>query len=324
MTVYDCNHCGFIYDSFNGDCKNGVPENIEINILKKSLCNNCGMSKGRQKPRIVTPYQGKEAELYDQFCGQADIHAYITNSDLVKPISLLDIGAGTGRICVPLAKAGMIVTAIDDSEEMLAKLRRKQEYNNIHFPVIKGNILDCDLPNEKYSIILLSDGFLQHVPEYHNKKRLFEKLQKNLAPNGRIIVEIFIPSQHQWEQTLRKEQMDGIELYFTSKGTLSLAQKKMMTTLDYEVYKEHISSYRYRIQRELDLILLDDITFILPDKLKVLLINRFDQTSDWGNFHKDAIIPEKPVQKYWTVGGYPIQNNKSGLVSWWRIEIGFR
>ena len=44
-------------------------------------------------------------------------------------LSILDFGAGTGRISLPLAKAGYCVTAVDSCEEMIEQLKRKDVGN---------------------------------------------------------------------------------------------------------------------------------------------------------------------------------------------------
>lgn len=39
--------------------------------------------------------------------------------------SIIDFGAGTGRLCLPLASLGYLMTAVDASQAMLAQLQRK-------------------------------------------------------------------------------------------------------------------------------------------------------------------------------------------------------
>ena len=47
-------------------------------------------------------------------------------------LSILDFGAGTGRISLPLAKAGYSVTAVDSCEEMFMQLKRKDSDNQVN------------------------------------------------------------------------------------------------------------------------------------------------------------------------------------------------
>ena len=75
------------------------------------------------------------------------------NLSKIKNIALngkiLDFGAGTGRISIPLATDGYEVTAIDCSSEMLEELRRKAQNRNLnietHLTLTDINTKDFDL-----------------------------------------------------------------------------------------------------------------------------------------------------------------------------------
>ena len=71
-------------------------------------------------------------EYYNQFAEYYDI----IYSDKVEDIEFyqllarkgkqaLEIGCGTGRVSIPLARAGIHITGIDNSEKMLAILKKK-------------------------------------------------------------------------------------------------------------------------------------------------------------------------------------------------------
>jgi 2-polyprenyl-3-methyl-5-hydroxy-6-metoxy-1,4-benzoquinol methylase len=65
-------------------------------------------------------------ETFDRFYGWLTTQALGTVSGIVKPGSrILDFGAGTGRLAIPLAARGHRVTAVEPSGGMLKVLRRK-------------------------------------------------------------------------------------------------------------------------------------------------------------------------------------------------------
>ncbi len=56
--------------------------------------------------------------------------------ELSGAVTVLDIGAGTGFISIPLAEKGFQVKAVDPSKEMLSILKRKIDGRNLNFEII--------------------------------------------------------------------------------------------------------------------------------------------------------------------------------------------
>ncbi|MBT3262168.1 class I SAM-dependent methyltransferase [Candidatus Woesearchaeota archaeon] len=102
----------------------------------------------------------------------------------VKGKQVLDLGCGTGRYSVLLAKRGAIVTAIDFSEEMIevAKTRAKKEGVRINFIVLD---IRKKLPVlEKFDLIL-SMLVLNH---FKHPNLILNKVNKALKLGGEYII----------------------------------------------------------------------------------------------------------------------------------------
>jgi ubiquinone/menaquinone biosynthesis C-methylase UbiE len=94
-------------------------------------------------PVAPPPRELPTREGYDQWAGHYDQDAnplVILEEPLVEAalgevrgLRLLDVGCGTGRHSIRLARAGARVTAMDFSEEMLAKARAKPGAEGIRF-----------------------------------------------------------------------------------------------------------------------------------------------------------------------------------------------
>lgn len=94
---------------------------------------------------------------------------------------ILDLGCGTGRHAILLARAGAIVTGVDFSEEMLAVARTNAAGLNID--IINAEIHAVPL-QDQFDLILCS-LVLSHLP---NLLPAMQEMSRLLRPGGRIII----------------------------------------------------------------------------------------------------------------------------------------
>jgi len=129
-----------------------------------------------------------------------------------KPMRILDIGGGSGRFAVPLAKLGHYVTVIDTSAQALALMAR---HNLDNIDPIHGDFMLHDVQHQ-YDLALTIEI---ETPEEVNQiapitlESLFSKIQQSLKPNG-----VFISTQlnqHSWRYKLRllKEKQAGEDIF---------------------------------------------------------------------------------------------------------------
>lgn len=93
---------------------------------------------------------------------------------------MLDVGAGTGRLAVPMANMGAFVTATDVSENMLNVLKRKS--NKVATTVSDAETLDFS-DNEFDRVVA---AFL--IVHLKNPKRFFDEAYRVLKDGGKLIV----------------------------------------------------------------------------------------------------------------------------------------
>ena len=105
---------------------------------------------------------------------------------------VLELGCGTGRVCLPLAKAGTDITGIDVSDEMLeeAKLKAKNEKLAIDFQ--KEDIIHFQ-SEEKFHLILCIHNSFSHVNGLENLRSFFDSVKRNLTNDGTFILQVFNP-----------------------------------------------------------------------------------------------------------------------------------
>lgn len=83
----------------------------------------------------------------------------------VRDRRVLDVGAGTGRAALLLARAGAVVTALDASEQMLAVARRRASDERARVTFALGDAHALDFPDRAFDAAV-SLRVLMHAPEW--------------------------------------------------------------------------------------------------------------------------------------------------------------
>jgi malonyl-CoA O-methyltransferase len=109
----------------------------------------------------------------------------------VKDLEVLDVGAGTGRHALRIAARGARVTALDFSEEMLAKARQKPGADKVRWLV---HDVARPLPFEASSFDrVLSALVLEHIP-VDELVSFFRELGRVARRDGVIVVTAMHPA----------------------------------------------------------------------------------------------------------------------------------
>ena len=106
---------------------------------------------------------------------------------------VLEVGAGTGRITLPLARAGHAVTALDPSPAMLAVARRRAASDGLAVTFVDGRLPGAELqPAAFASVILPNDVFLACASREEQAAAL-NAVATALAPRGRLALDVAGP-----------------------------------------------------------------------------------------------------------------------------------
>jgi SAM-dependent methyltransferase len=114
---------------------------------------------------------------------------------------VLELACGTGRVSVPLARAGMRVTGLDNSEGMLgyARARLQNEkpdvQNRCRFVAGDMRDLDAALGNEQFDFVFCAVNSFQHLLEQADQLACLQSVRKHLAPVGIFVLDCYNPEQ---------------------------------------------------------------------------------------------------------------------------------
>jgi SAM-dependent methyltransferase len=111
---------------------------------------------------------------------------------------ILELGAGTGRISVPLAESGYRVTAVDIDPAMLARARDRARAagsttsDRIEF--VEADLLGLALPAARtYRLAIIALNTLFLLASRAAQRDAFATMARHLAPGGLAVVDIWLP-----------------------------------------------------------------------------------------------------------------------------------
>ena len=119
---------------------------------------------------------------------------------------VLDVGTGTGRHALKLARQGMSVTAIDQSPQMLAVARQTAQREGLSLD-FRLHSLEHDLPFEAHQFDLLICALtLSHVP---NLVRVLQEFARVLQVGGYLLITDFHPVHtiYGWKTAFRRAEV---------------------------------------------------------------------------------------------------------------------
>lgn len=142
-----------------------------------------------------TSYGRGFADVYDDwYADVTDVAATVqTMCGLASGGSVLELGVGTGRLAIPLADAGLAVTGIDSSDEMLAKLAERDPTGRV--TAILGDMV-TDLPDGPFDAALVAYNTIFNLRDASAQQQCFHEVASRLVPAGHFVVETFVPGPH--------------------------------------------------------------------------------------------------------------------------------
>lgn len=142
-------------------------------------------------------YEGDGALLYDEHSAgiSGDILFYLEEAQASgEPV--LELGCGTGRVLLPLAKAGLSVVGVDRSAAMLAVSREKLDAvppeTRERVTLIESDMRDFSLKHT-FPIVLIPYRSFHHLLTVEDQKDCLRCVLDHLEPDGRLIVNLYDP-----------------------------------------------------------------------------------------------------------------------------------
>lgn len=151
-------------------------------------------------------------EIYDVVHGrrQQDIGWYV---DLARRAAgpVLELGAGTGRTALHIARAGVTIDALDISTEMRTELSAKRageaEEVQRNLTVLAGDMTDFDLAR-RYALIVIPFRSFQHNLTAEAQLACLTCCRRHLLTGGELAFDVFQPSEEYMQDF--EDEFEGV------------------------------------------------------------------------------------------------------------------
>jgi SAM-dependent methyltransferase len=151
------------------------------------------------------------ATLYDSWSRNVveDVEFYVAEArkaagraGVQKRTPVVELGVGTGRIAVPVARAGIAVIGVDRSEGMLKVCRRRAEAAGVS-DRIELRFGDFRAPPVEEQVALVMCPFRAYLHLSDDDERLgaLRAARDLLVPGGVLAFDVFAPSREDVEET---------------------------------------------------------------------------------------------------------------------------
>ncbi len=157
--------------------------------------------EGSMEQKKLSTYGALCTKYYD--CNVPDIHGaewqlYLSYAKESQG-AILEPMCGSGRLLIPLSKAGFVIEGFDASDEMLDALKAKAA-SQCPVQVWKGFIEDLAV-YEKYTLIMIPMSSLNLISDSKTVKKSLSALYASLKPGGLFVFELMMSSLFQTVET---------------------------------------------------------------------------------------------------------------------------
>lgn len=182
------------------------------------------------------------ARFYDE-----DYRNYDEDIDAIRHLAaemdgpVLELGCGTGRVLLPLARAKQEVTGVDISPALLDVARAKLAAVAKRVTLLEADLRTLDLPRKDFAFAYCVSNTLMHLADPADQLAALTRAAAHLRPGGLLLIDLFHPDVARLvevhgvnELADRWTRPDGVEVLKWSVRTLDLAEQLQDTLFLYE------------------------------------------------------------------------------------------
>ena len=232
------------------------------------------------------------AKFYDLFGSKNDLEFY-RELALKSGNQALELGVGTGRLAIPLAKVGLRVVGIDNSVHMLRvakeKLTKETEAVRRRVTLKKGDMRNFEL-KQQFPFIYIPASTFDHNITVEEQKRTLNCVYKHLEKNGTFAFDLeqTTPGKPATSWWIDRKKIEGGRMVVRNTVTRrNMTKRTCSLDLFFDVYKNGKLLERYHEYGEIAIISKDEVTKLLEE-------NGFRVERIYGDFNKARYRRDSP------------------------------
>jgi SAM-dependent methyltransferase len=142
----------------------------------------------------------KVARLYDLYVNtNIDVPFFVQEAQGCQ--SVLELMCGTGRLSIPLVEAGVHLSCLDSSAEMLNVFREKLRARGISIPLYEMDASSFSLADH-YDLVIIPFNAFAEITEPQGQEKSLKAIRAHLIEGGRLICTLHNPA-------VRLKSVDG-------------------------------------------------------------------------------------------------------------------
>jgi SAM-dependent methyltransferase len=138
--------------------------------------------------RVAQRYDESSADMFESAVVDPVVDLL---AELAGHGAALELGIGTGRIALPLARRGIRVHGIDLSEAMVARLRAKPGAQQIGVTI--GDFATTTVEG-RFTVAYLVFNTIMNLTTQDGQVACFQNVAAHLEPGGCFVIEVMVPA----------------------------------------------------------------------------------------------------------------------------------
>ncbi len=232
-------------------------------------------------------------ELYDAFHGDKsnDIPLIVSKAQAAGT-DVLELAAGTGRLAVPLCKAGLNYTGLELSPSYAHWARKKIDALGLTANIIIDDMRTFDL-GTRYDFIFIGFNSFLHLLTDEDAMQCLTRVKSHLKPTGQFLLDVFVPNP---DYLYRDPEKLYPAMTFThlQGGHCQIREK---TRYNPDTERMAVTWYFYREDDPEPEIYSFEMRMCFPDTIDRLLTDAgFTILEKLGDYDGTPLGPESPLQ----------------------------
>ena len=247
-------------------------------------------------------YDLYSSEFYDFHADRNDIDFFLGYAKETAG-KILDLGCGTGRILIPVAKLGKKIIGIDSSDNMLEicknKINKELGPKASNVTLIKADITNFEL-DEKFSLIIIPFGPFNYLINTSEQINCLNCINKHLDTNKILVFDVWYPNNHELMKSEHGYHVVKNQPYFTMPDGRKVQWGIKNISVDYNkqlIFEEMYYNIKYPDGRKEKLLYPASMRYFHRYEIEHLLsLTGFGINKLYGDFNKKEFGKEYPSE----------------------------